>query len=110
MRNPNPDLVEFFCRLRASRRAHPVLPRGARRLVHLEAQVGTYVYLRAADLAHATQGDVVAAFNLDSRPHTLLVPLPGLAGATDRLHAQSVRAYPDRLESDLAPISGAIVA
>jgi cyclomaltodextrinase len=104
------DLVSYFRRLASLRRQHPVLPYGGRAVVHLDAEAGTYAYLRASNPAHPARGDVLAAFNLSGEPRTITLRLPTFGSGTDLLNNQPVRSIPGGLEITLAAGTGAFVA
>jgi glycosidase len=74
------DLLDFYRRLIAFRRATPVLWTGRRQTTHLDAQAETYAYLRArGDGSRPEAGDVLVIFNLG--PRAVSVPLPSSAGS-----------------------------
>ena len=100
------ELQDYFRKLIALRGEHPVLTTGERRCMHLDAEAGTYAYLRAADPSRHTPGDVIAAFNLSREPRTITVPLPGLTAARDLLNDNPVQRRSDGLAITLAPQSG----
>jgi glycosidase len=106
----NPALVSYFRRLTALRSQYPVLPYGARRPIHLDAEAGTYAYLRASAPGRTSPGDVLVAFNLSPEPHTLSIRLPDFEATEDLLNNQPVRKIGGCLELSLAPFSGAFIA
>jgi glycosidase len=104
------ELLAFFRRLIDLRRGHAVLPQGMRRVLHLDAEAGTYAYLRAAQPDGYTAGDVLAAFNLSTEPRSLHIPLAASPAVADKLGHQVVRPLGNGLEVRLAPLSGAFIA
>lgn len=106
----DPSLVSYFRRLANLRRQYPVLPYGARRAVHLDAEAGTYAYLRISNPGRTSPGDVLVAFNLSPEPLTISIRLPDFEAAVDLLNSQPVRKIAGCLELSLTPYSGAFIA
>ncbi|MFP4344925.1 MAG: alpha-amylase family glycosyl hydrolase [Anaerolineales bacterium] len=98
-------LLDYFRRLGALRRAHPVLHEGRRETVHLDPDLGTYAY-------RVSRGDdeVVVALNLDAAPHHLALPGLGRVAARDRLGDLGVRSAGGALALTLPPRSGAFIS
>jgi glycosidase len=105
----NQELLDYFRRLIALRKALPVLRNGSRRVLHLDAEAGTYAYLRERGGERA-----IAAFNLGGDPLTLRLRLPGEHSGSplpvaDRLNGHPVRIGADFVEIDLPGKSGALI-
>jgi glycosidase len=65
----NMDVLDFYRRLVHARRETPALRRGARHTIHLDADAGTYAFIREAPSNDATPA--VAAFNLSNEAQTI---------------------------------------
>lgn len=98
------ELIAFFRRLVALRKAYPALRRGVRKVVHLDAAAGTYAYLRQLE-----SEKLVAAFNLSEDPQTLQLDLPTVTQASNLLNDQQVQIRHGTLHISLEPISGALL-
>ena len=98
-------LSDYFARLAALRRSHPVIVSGSRRTLHLDAAAGTYAYLRSG-----ADGALLVAINNGTAPQTLRLPAAGLAAdAGDRLNGCPVWREGDALLVELPPRGGAFV-
>lgn len=103
---PNSALCEYFRRLIALRRAHPALRYGVRRLVHLDAEAGTYAYLRTLG-----EESVGVAVNLSSQPRWIRLPREAwVKMPQDWLNGSTLRVQDGALEVNLSPKSGALIA
>jgi cyclomaltodextrinase len=103
-------LLSYFRRLTNLRRPYPVLPYGARRTVHLDAEAGTYAYLRTSNSGRTSPGEVLVAFNLSPEPLTISIRLPDFEATVDLLNSQPVRKIAGCLELSLAPYRAAFIA
>ncbi|MBI1800809.1 MAG: DUF3459 domain-containing protein [Chloroflexi bacterium] len=99
------ELLAYFRRLVDLRRAHPVLRHGARRVVHLDAEAGTYAYVREDGAACA-----LVVFNRGDVTRTLTLPFNGLpVDARDRLNDSTVEARGAVVTVHLNAHSGALI-
>ena len=100
------NLLAYFRRLGELRKQFPVLALGKREVVHLNAQNGTYAYLRTAETR-----SVLIALNTSKRSQTINVPLSSLqTPANDLLNGHKVRVSEESLRISLSPQSGAFIA
>jgi glycosidase len=70
----NAHLLNFYRELIQIRRSHATLRSGDRRRVHLDANAGTYAYARRG--FPDSGEEIVVAFNLGDREHTIPLPSP----------------------------------
>jgi glycosidase len=71
----NLDLLAFYQALVHMRTSLPILARGQRRTVHLDAEQQTYAYLRTRGTSQELDtGDVLVMFNLSNETRTLAFP------------------------------------
>lgn len=99
------DLQEYYRRLNGLRAAHPVLWNGGRRLVHLDAEAGTYAFAR-----QNADETVLTAVNLSDVPRLLTLRGAGLRSSADLLNGNKVTLRDETLEIHLPPKSGAFIA
>ncbi len=99
------NLQEYYRRLNQLRAAHPVLWTGARRLIHLDAETGTYAFVR-----QNAEETVLTALNLSDAARLLSLHAPGLRSGADHLNGNKVNLQGETLEIYLPPKSGAFIA
>lgn len=99
------DLHRYFRRLSALRQHHRVLQSGARRVLHLDAEAGTYAYVREGDGQR-----VVVALNLSSQPRTVRLPVSLKSDAVDHLNTSILTITTDFVEVTLPAQTGAFIA
>ncbi len=103
------DLLAYYRRLVALRRAHPVIWQGTRSTLHLDEAARTYAY------AHTGDGlpGLLTVLNLGAESCTLSVALPGnMAGPgvlRDALNAHTIEHTGDRLRVTLPPYAAALI-
>ena len=100
------DLLTYFQRLGALRKQFPLLASGRREVVHLNAQKGTYAYLR-------TLGDdsVLIVLNTSRRSETINVPISSFqTAAEDLLNGSRVTISEDSIRVSLPAQRGAFIA
>ena len=99
-------LSDYFGRLAALRRSHPVIVAGKRRTLHLNVGAGTYAYLR-----HDTAEALLVVVNNSDQQRTLQLPATGLAAAAyDRLNGCPLQRDGDTIVVTLPPRGGAFIA
>ena len=103
------DLLAYYRRLIALRRAHPAIWQGTRRTVHLDEAARTYAYTQ-------TGGGLVGlliVLNLGAEPRSVPVPLaavgPPPAAPRDLLNAHPVEPTGDGLRVLLPPYAAALI-
>jgi glycosidase len=103
----NADLLAFYRKLIALRRARADLRAGGRRTVHLDADAGTYAYARAE--SEDAESQIFVAINLGDREQT--VPLPGSRRTYEVLLATRDLPTPavEATSPTLSPCSAAIL-
>ncbi|HLF74076.1 MAG TPA: alpha-amylase family glycosyl hydrolase [Anaerolineales bacterium] len=100
------ELVDFFRRLGALRRAYPVLHSGSRLTLHLDSAKGTYAYARTDG-----RSTVLMALNMNPSPQTLTVHGSKLPqDARDRLNGNQVTVRDDSVMIELPGQGGAFIA
>ncbi len=103
------DLLAYYRRLIALRRAHPVIWQGARTTVHLDEAARTYAYAATG----AGLPGLLTVLNLGGEPRTLQVPLPGTRAAPaalrDHLNAHEVEPTGDAVRVRVPPYSAAVL-
>ncbi len=99
------SLQDYYRRLNALRAEHPVLWSGSRRLVHLDAEAGTYAFVRQND-----DETTLTAVNLSDSPRVVGIRGAGLRSGADRLNGNEVTFRGETLEIHLPPKSGAFIA
>lgn len=109
----NHDLLSFYQALVHMRASSPILARGKRRAVHLDAEQQTYAYLRTSEAGQEPgAGDVLVAFNLSADTRTLVLSetlLPEHASAVLSTGASPViHRSQHQVEIILAPLCGAV--
>ncbi len=109
----NLDLLAFYQALVYMRTSLPILARGQRRTVHLDAEQQTYAYLRTRGTSQELDtGDVLVMFNLSNEIRTLAFPatlLPEraysvLTTGTNPIISRS----PHQVEITLTPLCGVV--
>ena len=103
------DLLAYYRRLIALRRAHPVIWQGTRTTVHLDEAARTYAYtITGAGLA-----GLLTALNLAAEPRTVAVALPGTgaqpAALRDALNAHAVEPTGDGVRVHVPPYAAAVI-
>lgn len=72
----NLDLLSFYQALVHMRTSLPILARGQRRTIHLDAEQQTYAYLRTRGTGQEMDtDDVLVLFNLSNETRTLALPI-----------------------------------
>lgn len=104
-RDQDADLHRYFRRLIALRQKHAMLQSGERRVIHLNADDGTYAYVRDGDGER-----VVVAVNLSSQTRVLRLPVQLESHALDQLNQAVVTVAADFVEVTLSAQSGAFIA
>ena len=103
------DLLAYYRRLIALRRAHPAIWQGTRTTVHLDEAARIYAY------AHTGAGlpGLLTVLNLGAEPRTVQVPLPGSAAGPDAprdlLNAHAVEPTGDGLRVMLPAYAAALI-
>jgi hypothetical protein len=106
-------LLAFYQALVHMRTSLPILARGQRRTVHLDAEQQTYAYLRTHGTSQELDtGDVLVMFNLSNEIRTLAFPatlLPEraysvLTTGTNPVISRS----PHQIEITLTPLCGVV--
>ena len=98
------SLQDYYRRLNSLRCKYPVLQTGQRKVVNLDAQAGTYAYLRS-DASTV----VLVAINMGKSPRLVSVANPGFQAASDQLNGNRVEVEAETINIQLAPQSGAFV-
>ena len=98
------ELIAYFQRLTELRHAHPALRKGNRKVLHLDAETGAYVYERQLG-----KGRFLVAFNLDEEPRVITLNLAEFVGAKDLLNNQKLEADGNMVSIHLSPLSGTLI-
>jgi glycosidase len=103
------DLLAYYRRLIALRRAHPAIRQGTRRTVHLDEAARTYAYTQTGE---GLVG-LLTVLNLGAEPRSVSVPLaavgPPAAAPRDRLNDHPVELTGDGLRVTLSPYAAALI-
>lgn len=103
---PGSALLGYFRRLIALRHAYPALRYGTRRVIHLDAEAGTYAYLRTW-----RESSAAVAVNLSPQPRRVRLPREAWSETPrDRLNGCAIDVRDGALEVNLPPKSGALIA
>lgn len=109
----NLDLLSFYQGLVRMRTSLPILARGKRHTIHLDAEQQTYAYLRTHEANQEPgKGDVLVVFNLSTNTQTLALPvtlLPECGSAVLTIGAEPVMSRTQhQVKIILAQQSGAV--
>ena len=100
------DLLHYFRRLGALRKQFSVITSGSRKVVHLDAQKGTYAYLRTSET-----DSILIALNTSRQSQTINVPISSFqTPAKDLLNENPVTVSGDSVSIALPAQSGAFIA
>jgi cyclomaltodextrinase len=98
------SLQDYYKHLNSLRRNHPILQTGDRCVVHLDAEDGTYAYLRSN-----ASTVILVAINTSKSPRVISTSNPGFTCATDQLNGNQVDLKGESLVISLPAQSGAFI-